>query len=118
MNIEYQYHYLIKKGINLLDYFRSFNNFYYEQEEQYKKVLGKINIESKWFIKFVQNYPKSSKYKGRYGKIIDIFSVFLIPFSKTGLLGESTIKIDMKTIKKIIYHKKFKKKVKLIIIII
>ena len=100
MNIEYQYHYLIKKGINLLDYFRNFNNFYYEQEEQYKKFLGKINIESKCLIKFIQNYPKSSKYKGRYGEIIDIFSFFLIPFSKTGLLGEYTIKIDMKTIKK------------------
>ena len=102
---EYQYHYLIQKGINLFDYFGSFTNFYFDIKNQYENVL--CNIDPKCLSKFIRNFPKTSKYKQGYWKIIDILSPMFVTFSKTGFLEEFTINIDMKKIR----EKKFNKRI-------
>ena len=102
---EYQYYYIIKKGINLLDY------LCFCFTKNYPKIIKNIqvdlfnNMEQECISKYIQNFSPNGKYI-RYGYKIDIYSPLFEAFSKAGLLEQYKIEVDINAIKKYKLEKK------------
>ena len=101
---EYQYYYIIKNEINLLDYLYFSKIAHPETIKNIKDDLFN-NIEQECISKYIQNFSPNGKYI-RYGYKIDIYSPLFEAFSKAGLLEQYKIEVDINAIKKYKLEKK------------
>ena len=105
---EYQYYYIIKNEINLLDYLYFSKIAHPETIKNIKDDLFN-NIEQECISKYIQNFSRNSKYIERYRnklKKIYICSLLFKAFSKAGLLEQYIIYVNIDEIKKYNLKKK------------